>query len=223
MTDFYTGAVILAAGASERFGRDKIMLELNGRHVIEYSLLAFERACTVDETVVVAAEAMVPAVSELVRERGFRKVSRVVAGADSRVASAACGLAALSCRCRYICVHDGARPLITPEDIDKVNRAAYEYGAVFCGTRVTDTIKSVDEDGVVLSTLDRGSLRAAATPQSFEIELYRRAVSAADGAFTDDAGMVEAMGEKVRFVECRADNYKITLPEDVQRISRLLE
>lgn len=223
MSDFYTGAVILAAGASERFGRDKIMLELNGRHVIEYSLLAFERAYTVDEIVVVAAESMVACVGELVRRRSFRKVSRVVAGADSRMASAACGLASLSSRCRYICVHDGARPLITPEDIDKVNRAAYSFGAVFCGTRVTDTIKSVDENGVVCSTLDRASLRAAATPQAFDIELYRRAINNADGSFTDDAGMVEAIGAKVRFVECRADNYKITLPEDVQRISRLLE
>jgi len=120
-----------------------------------------------------------------------------------------------------VSIHDAARPLILPEEIDRLHRNALKYGAVCAGTPVYDTVQQVDEDGYIVATPDRASLIAAATPQIFSSALYREAC-ALPGDFTDDAGMVRAAGGRVKMILCQGENFKITTKEDAFRAQQVL-
>lgn len=212
------GVIIPAAGSGTRFGEDKLMYDLLGLPVLRHTLAAFERAKTVTAIVVPTRRESLCFVRELTAD--LTKVIAVVEGGKTRRESVQKGLDALP-EVDFVSIHDAARPLILPEEIDRLHRNALKYGAVCAGTPVYDTVQQVDEDGYIVATPDRASLIAAATPQIFSSALYREAC-ALPGDFTDDAGMVRAAGGRVKMILCQGENFKITTKEDAFRAQQVL-
>lgn len=211
------------AGAGPHGRKQYVALE--GVPVLLRALTAFERVAAVDEIVVVVPEEDVAWVeAEWLAPRRGRQRLVAVAGGASRQESVARGCAALSPSCRWIIVHDGARPLVTPAVIERVLEGARSTGAAVCGLPVTDTIKRVDEAGRVVETLPRESLRAIQTPQAFRRDILERAHAQEDllAAVTDDAALVERLGVPVIVVEGDPANMKLTVPADLDRARQLL-
>ena len=218
------GAVIVAAGSASRMGGiDKVMAPLNGEPMIARTVRAFQNCDAISEIVVVTREDLILPITSLCS--GMDKVQAVVAGGSSRQESVHLGLNALSGKCKLAAIHDGARPLISWQVIDRVVRAAHTYGAAAPAIPVKDTIKVV-QGGVVKETPDRASLQAVQTPQVFDFDILRGALKKAkqDGAqVTDDCSAVERMGMAVKIVEGEERNLKVTTPLDLKIAQLLLE
>lgn len=222
----FTSAIIVAAGDSTRMGFkiSKQLIPLNGHAAIEYTLKAFQDCRLIDEIIVVARSGDIDSIAHIAFD--FKKVSSVTSGGATRTQSVKRGIRAADKRVTHYAIHDGARILITPEQIERVLNAAYEHGAAAPGTPVTDTVKVVDENGVILSTPDRSAMWAVQTPQVFEKELYRRAMDHAEKkalAVTDDCSMVEAIGERVHVIRGEYSNIKLTTPVDISIAEALLQ
>ena len=220
-------AIILAAGSGKRMGTHipKQFLDLAGRPVLAWTLTAFERADRIDRVVLVVGQEDIDTCREQFGNKKFSKVVEVIAGGAERQDSVACGLRVIPQNADVVAVHDGARAYITPEDINAVVLAAAECGAAVLGIPVTDTVKRVQGDQVT-ATLDRSTLRAVQTPQAFRREVIFRAHRAArESGYlgTDDTALVERLGEAVTIVPGRADNIKITSPEDLDMGLYILE
>lgn len=220
----YCGAVIVAAGTASRMGGiDKVMAELRGEPMIVRTVRQFQNCDAVSEIVIVTREDLVLPITALCREYG--KVKAVVQGGKSRQESVQKGLSALSDKVKLTAVHDGARPLITWQVIDRAIRAANTYGAAAPAVPVKDTIKVV-EGRVVKNTPDRATLFAVQTPQVFDFDLLRGALKQAEldgAAVTDDCSAVERMGMAVKIVEGDERNIKVTTPMDLKIAELLLE
>jgi 2-C-methyl-D-erythritol 4-phosphate cytidylyltransferase len=215
------GAVIVAAGRSERMGGvDKLFAPLAGRPLLSHTLLAFEDAPCVDRIAVVASERNIAAVRELVAESRFARVRAIVPGGARRRDSVRAGIEALA-GVELVVVHDGARPLVAAGLVTRVVEAARASGAAICGIPARDTVKEVDQ-GEVIRTLDRGRLWLAQTPQAFRLELLLEAHRAFEGDATDDAAMVEALDHPVRVVQGDPHNVKVTTPEDLRLLEALI-
>jgi len=219
-----TGAVIVAAGSASRMGGiDKVMAPLMGEPMICRTVRAFQETDAVSEIVIVTREDLILPISELCKD--YDKVKAVVRGGSSRQESVQLGLNALSKEVKLAAIHDGARPLISYEVIDRSIRAANSYGAAAPAIPVKDTIKTV-EGGIVVTTPDRAKLRAVQTPQVFDIDLLKGALVKAktDGAeVTDDCSAVERLGMKIKIVEGDERNLKVTTPMDLKIAEMLLE
>lgn len=216
-------AVILAAGRGERMGGDKVFLEINRKHVMEYSLGAFERCPEIDEIIIVARADSVDRCREI--GSGFSKFSKAVVGGDSRAESSMNALDALAPDCEIVAIHDAARPLVTPELVSRTVASARANGSGVAVGAVVDTIKEVDGEGGVVRTIDRASLRAAQTPQAFRVGLLRDAYAKALSAgarLTDDASALEFCGIPVATVESQSPNPKLTYKSDVAYVATLL-
>ena len=220
----YCGAVIVAAGNASRMeGIDKVMAELGGEPMLLRTVRTFQTCDAIKEIVVVTRSDLLVQVMGLCKD--FDKVTAVVAGGKDRPESVSNGLNALSGKVKLAAIHDGARPLVTFEVIDRAVRAANSYGAAAPGVPVKDTIKEVT-GGVVKNTPDRNHLRAIQTPQVFDFDLLRGALKKAkdDGtAITDDCSAVENMGFSVKIVEGDERNIKVTTPMDLKIAELLLE
>ena len=218
------GAVIVAAGSASRMGGiDKVMAPLGGEPMIVKTVRAFQNCEAIAEIIIVTRQDLVAPIQELCRE--MDKVRAVVTGGASRQESVWLGLNAFSGKIQLAAVHDGARPLISWELIDRTVRAANSYGAAAPAIPVKDTIK-VERSGLVESTPDRSRLRAVQTPQVFDFDLLRGALQKAreDGAeVTDDCSAVERLGMKIRLVEGEERNLKVTTPLDLKIAELLLE
>ena len=218
------GAVIVAAGSASRMGGiGKVMAELGGEPMIRRTVRAFQNADAITSIVIVTREDLIRPISALCRE--MDKVVAVVAGGSSRQESVHLGLNALPKGTKLAAVHDGARPLISWEVIDRTVRAANTYGAAAPAIPVKDTIKVV-QGGLVKETPDRASLQAVQTPQVFDFDLLRGALKKAetDGAqVTDDCSAVERLGMKIKIVEGDERNLKVTTPLDLKIAELLLE
>ncbi len=215
---YFTSAIIAASGNSTRMGleKSKQLIELCGKPTIEHTLSAFENCDVIDEIVVVCREIDMESVLAVAKK--FSKLKAVVTGGDTRDKSVKNGVGACSKNASFFAIHDGARPLIKIEDIQKVVERAYETKACALGTAVTDTIKVVDDENIILSTPNRATLKAVQTPQVFQRELYLRAIDNAVEnklCVTDDCSMVEALGEKVEIVLGSAENIKLTTVTDI--------
>ena len=216
----YVSAVIVAAGGSVRMGiaDSKQFIPLLDRPAIEYTLKAFQNCYLIKEVVVVCREQDIERIQSIVDENGFSKVSKLVLGGSSRAESVRNGVEATNEKAKYFAIHDGARPLITVEEIQRVVEASFETGAATLGTSVTDTIKIVDGFNKIESTPLRSQLRAVQTPQVFEKDLYKFALeNAGDNAinFTDDCALIENMGGEVEVVKGSNENIKLTTPLDI--------
>lgn len=214
-------AVVLAAGQGKRMGGTvpKQYLTLAGKPILQHTLEAFERS-SVDDVIVVTGEQEISYCREhIVEPGGFRKVSNIVAGGTERYLSVFCGLKAVE-EARYVLVHDGARPFITPEQIDEAAEMAQKYEAVAMGMPVKDTVKRVDTEGFVLETPPRKYMWQVQTPQAFAYEklcrAYEKVIQDNVLDITDDAMVWEyAFGSKVKMLTCSYENIKITTPEDI--------
>ena len=218
------GAVIVAAGNATRMGGlDKILEKVGGEPMICRTVRAFEECDAVAEVVIVTRSELIGKVSDLCA--GFGKVRAVVAGGKDRAESVHLGLNALSEKVKLAAVHDGARPMVTWQLIDRVVRAANSYGAAVPGVPVKDTVKFTG-GGLVKSTPDRKELCAVQTPQVFDFDLLRGALKKVrtDGtAITDDSSAVELLGMKVKVVEGDERNIKVTTPMDLAVVCLLAE
>ena len=214
-------ALILAAGRGRRMGtaKKKPYLLLAGKPIVYHTLFEFERSPLIDEIVLIVGPDEVEYVrSSLVDSFQFTKVSTIVAGGLKRQDSVWEGLRAIKSECEVVMVHDGVRPFISQELLEKTGQAMEGSGAAIVAVPVKDTIKTVSPQREVLTTLDRSTLWAIQTPQAFRRDLLEKAFEQAiDDRFyaTDDAALVERLGEKVTIVEGSYENIKITTPEDV--------
>ncbi|MDU7339272.1 MAG: 2-C-methyl-D-erythritol 4-phosphate cytidylyltransferase [Clostridium sp.] len=210
-------AIVVAAGSSSRMKctDSKIWLPLSGIPAIVRTLMAMEQAETIDEVVVVCRECDIEEMNQMIVQYLFRKHYNIVPGANSRQGSVACGVAAVPPDCSYIAIHDGARPLVRPELIDRVVLDAHSYGASALAILARDTIKKVDEQGFVVDTPPRSQLWNVQTPQVFRRELYESAMKAVSGDYTDDCQLIEQSGGRVHLCEGSPDNIKLTTPEDI--------
>ena len=218
------GAVIVAAGTASRMGGiDKVIAPLMGEPMILHTVRAFQDSAVIREIVIVTREALVGTIGTLCS--GMDKVRCVVAGGNSRQESVEIGLHTLSKNVKLVAVHDGARPLVSQEIIDRTVRAAHTYGAAAPAILVKDTIKE-EKGGFVAATPDRSKLRAVQTPQVFDLDLLKGALEKAqqDGAeVTDDCSAVERLGMSVKLVEGAENNLKVTTPIDLKIAQMLME
>jgi 2-C-methyl-D-erythritol 4-phosphate cytidylyltransferase len=222
-----TSAIIVAAGRSERMGAnlDKAFLSLGPRPVVAYSLMAFESCPDIDQIVLVVRRDRLAAAKGMAQMFGISKLRQIVAGGARRQDSVRNGLAALAPETRCVAVHDAARPLVTPELISATVQSALKHGSGVAATRLVDTIKRVERGTVVAGTMDRSKLWAVQTPQTFLIELLRRAydmLAEKGETVTDESAAVEMLGEPVRLVEWQRPNIKITVAEDLPVAAAIL-
>ena len=215
-------AIVLAAGQGKRMGTkvQKQYLEIEGKPVLYYSLHAFEKSAIIDEVVLVVGENQVEyCYSEIVLKYGFDKVKTVVEGGAERYHSVWNGLQEVDDDC-YVFIHDGARPFVDEEILERAYKDVQNCKACVVGMPVKDTIKLADIEGYVKETPDRSLLWMIQTPQVFETELVKKAyallMEQSDVQVTDDAMVVEQMlGHKVKLTIGSYENIKITTPEDL--------
>ncbi len=213
-----TVAIIVAGGRGLRLGGEipKQFRNIHERPLLSWTIMQFERAKTVDEIVIVVPEDyLLYANEKVVNPFSFRKVNKIVIGGESREESVKNGLRSIPISTAYVAIHDGARPLIFHEDIDKVIEVAKRERAAVLARPITETVKRVESE-FIISTLDRTKLFLAETPQVFQYDLI---MSAHDKPpeinATDDAYLVELLGFKVRAVTPGRANPKITTEDDL--------
>lgn len=198
-------------------GTDKQFALIGGIPVIVKSLLAFQNSDEVDDIIVAAKEESINEIKALSEKYGITKLRAVVKGGKSRTESAFNAFRATE-KCGIILVHDGARPFVDGDVIGRVRNGAIEYGCAIPVIPVKDTIKVI-ENGFVKSTPDRSTLSAVQTPQGFRYEIYEKIISE-DAEATDDSGLAEKMGYRVKTVEGSEKNIKITVPEDLAAVQK---
>jgi 2-C-methyl-D-erythritol 4-phosphate cytidylyltransferase len=209
-------AVIVAGGSSTRFGADKLMADLCGRPVLAWSIAAFAAAPSVGSVFLVSADP--GRVEKLAGEWASGKLGGVMQGGARRRDSVEAGVRAS--KARYVAVHDGARPLVTVEMIERVIAAADGKAGAIAAVAATDTIKEV-RDGVISGHPLRANLRAAQTPQVVLRQAWLDAAAAGDDDETDDAAMLSRLGLECVVVEGDVENLKVTRPLDLE-LARLI-
>ena len=222
-----TSAIIVAAGKGTRMGAnvDKLWLEVAGRPVVAHTWRQFDDAGCVDEIILVVRDGMQPHFTELAAKFHFQKPFRLVAGGAERQDSVWNGLAALAPNTDIVAIQDAARPCTTAELIAATIQAARETGAAVAAQPVTDTIKATDDGQTIARTVDRSKLWSVQTPQTFRVEVIRRALAAARDKnlnLTDDTAACELIGQPVRLVPSATPNPKVTVPADLPFIENLL-
>ncbi len=223
-----TASIVLAAGSGSRMRSNvkKQYMEINEKPLIYYALKAFEDSFTDEVILVVSPGDIDYCKAEIVDKYGFRKVRNIVEGGAERYDSVRLGLHAVSDDTDYVMIHDGARPFVTEDIMQRSVDAARENRACVVGMPVKDTIKISDADGFSAQTPDRKTLWMIQTPQTFEYNLIRRLydkleedkeeIKAKGINITDDAMVVETFSDvKVKLVEGSYNNIKVTTPEDI--------
>lgn len=215
-------AILVAAGSSRRMGFDKLASTLGGMPVLRRTLEAFLAADAISSVVIVCPEER----WILLEGMDFKKsVIRTDGGAD-RQDSVARGLAAVEPGTQWVAVHDGARPLVSTDDIDRCVVAAREHGAAALARRVTETMKRSDVEDFSAEPVSRENLWCMETPQVVGLSLLREAcdaVTARGLTVTDEVSAVQAIGARVKFLESRHPNLKITTPADLALAEALLK
>jgi len=211
-------AIIVAAGSSRRMGFDKLFAEIVGKPVIAHSLNAFARTESVNEIVIVAQEDRHRDIEQIVRDENLNNVRAIVRGGEHRHDSVRAGLETVSGGAEYIAVHDAARPLVTPQQIEHVFEKCRYFGAASLAEPIRDTVKRADVDLRVAQSVDRHELYAMQTPQIFERKILEQAyqvVSEKMLLVTDEVSAVELIGRKAALVVNDEFNFKITYPRDL--------
>ena len=208
--NFKVNAIIPAGGTSSRFGKSNKLLEKIGeKEVIKYTVEAFEKS-NIDEIIICANISIIEDLQRILRD--CKKV-RIIEGGASRQESVFNGIKA--CECDYVLIHDAARPMITTDLINTAIDEVVFKNALTVATKTIDTIKEV-VDGKIVKTIDRSKLYNTQTPQAFRYDLIREAHEKLLGqSFTDDAGMLEALGQTVYILNGSYKNIKITTQNDI--------
>jgi 2-C-methyl-D-erythritol 4-phosphate cytidylyltransferase len=215
-------AILVAAGNSRRMGFDKLFAEIAGKPVIAHSIAAFEQCASVSEIIIVAREDGHRRIEKL----RTAKVRAIVTGGEHRHDSVRAGLDQVGTAEKYVAVHDAARPLITPEQIESVYQKACKSGAATLAEPIADTVKRADVDLIVTESVDRHRLYAMQTPQIFEKRLLQeayRGVAAKRISVTDEVSAVVLLRHKVSLVLNERLNLKITYPRDLRLAEFVLQ
>lgn len=213
-----TAVIIVSAGNSTRMnGTDKQFAEICGIPASARSMLAFEKCESILEIIVVTRAESIEEIKKLAEKYNISKLTQVTEGGKTRQESVFNGVRMISDEAKMIAVHDGARPLVSPENIEKTISDARIFGGAVLGVPVKDTIKTVS-DGLITDTPPRSSLYITQTPQVFKRSVYFRGIEFAQRNcldFTDDCQLAEAIGIKVCMTTGDYKNIKITTPEDI--------
>lgn len=220
-------AIIVAGGKSARMGTgvDKLFLVVAGRPVVAHTWQRFEDAKCIDEIILVTRRGRQKNYRELAKRCGFQKPFRIVVGGVERQDSVWNGLKALSPQSEIVAIHDAARPCVSEELIEATLRRAQETGAAVAAHPVTDTIKESADGRMVDRTLDRSRLWSVQTPQTFRVEVIRRALTEVRRRkliFTDDTAACELIRQPVRLISRIVPNPKVTVPDDLPLVAMLL-
>ncbi|MCK4221354.1 MAG: 2-C-methyl-D-erythritol 4-phosphate cytidylyltransferase [Dehalococcoidia bacterium] len=208
------GAVIVAAGRSERMGGiDKIFVPLGGKPLLAWSVDACQACDLVKQIAITLNESNLEPGRNLLRERTWSKAS-VCLGGCTRQDSVKEGMSQLG-DCEWVMIHDGTRPFLTWDLISSGMKAALETGAAVAAVPVKDTIKCVDDTALVSETLERDKLWATQTPQMFRFDIISEAYQKLTTEVSDDAAAVELSGRKVKLYMGSYSNIKVTTPEDL--------
>lgn len=212
-------AIVPAAGSSTRMGgENKLLMHIACVPVLTRTLQAIDKAELVTEIVVATRADTLEEVAELVKNAGLRKKVKVVCGGATRTESVLAAAMEADPRSQLLAIHDGARPLVLPEEFDHVIRYACNTYAAAPAVPMTDTVKVADETGLITATPDRSTLFAVQTPQVFQADILKAALQAAlqEGvALTDDCAAVERLGKQVYLTQGNRENIKITTPLDI--------
>lgn len=222
-----TSAIIVAAGKGTRMGAnvDKLWLEVAGRPVVAHTWKQFNDAACVDEIILVVRDGMQSHFTELSQKFQFKKPFRIVVGGAERQDSVWNGIVAVSSKTEIVAIQDAARPCTSADLIAATIAAARETGAAVAAQPVTDTIKETADGKIISRTVDRSKLWSVQTPQTFRVEVIRRAISTARGknlVLTDDTAACELIGQPVQLVKATTPNPKVTVPADLPFIENLL-
>jgi 2-C-methyl-D-erythritol 4-phosphate cytidylyltransferase len=222
-----TSAIIVAAGKSTRMGShtDKLFLPVANRPLLAHAWQRFDSAPCIGEIVLVIRDGLQGAFAELAAKFRFTKPYRLVVGGPQRQDSVWNGLEALSPATEIVAIQDAARPCTSLALIEATIQAARQEGAAVAAQPVADTIKSSDDGAYVSGHLDRSRLWAVQTPQTFRVEIIRRALQAVQERglqVTDDTAACEVIGQPVKLVHVPGPNPKVTVPEDVPYVELLL-
>ncbi len=218
--------IIVAAGSFTRMnGINKQLAEISGVPVIIRTLLCFENSPLISDIILVVRADDVFALQLLTEKYGISKLTDIVCGGQSRQESVLKGLVRVGNDKEKILIHDGARPLVTEEIIQRVVSGLEDYSAVTCAVPIVDTVKKINNEGVVLQTVDRNDLVAVQTPQGVNLNDYKSAIEKTENIalFTDDTSIMEAAGYRVLTVEGNRSNIKITTKSDIALAESLLE
>jgi 2-C-methyl-D-erythritol 4-phosphate cytidylyltransferase len=220
-------AIIVAAGKGSRMGPnvDKLFLELNGRPVVAHTWQRFDQAACIDEIVLVVRQGMQSAFVEVAELYRFKKKFTLVAGGKERQESVWNGLCAVPPGTEIVAIQDAARPCTGPGLISATIDAARSIGAAVAAQPVTDTIKESADGLLIERNLDRSRLWSVQTPQTFRLEIIRRALAEVREKgllVTDDTAACELIGQPVRLVVGSQPNPKVTRPEDLPYVEMLL-
>ena len=220
-------AILVAAGKGTRMGAnvDKLWLEVAGRPVIAHTWQRFNDAACIQEIILVVRDGMQSHFTELAAQFHFQKPFRLVIGGAERQDSVGNGLAALAAETNIVAIQDAARPCTSEALIAATIDAACETGAAVAAQAVTDTIKETADGKTILRTVDRSKLWAVQTPQTFRVEVIRRALAEAHARglkLTDDTAACELIGQPVRLIASATPNPKVTVPGDLPFVETLL-
>ena len=218
-------AVIAAGGQGTRMGAgyNKVFMKLNGSEIILHTMKAFSENPLVGEIIVVTGADDIDRVKELAHNNSINKLKCVTGGGATRRASVYNGI--IHAEGDIIAVHDGARCLISQEEITNVIRDCEKYGAAAVGVICKDTLKAADDEGFIAGTIDRSKTYQIQTPQVFERDLLIRAhIKAAEEGFepTDDCTLIERIGGRIKITEGSYNNIKLTTPEDIPVAERII-
>lgn len=222
----HCSAVIVAAGSSQRMGSDKLLHNLGIMPVLARTLLVFQDCELVDEIVVVTRMEKLEEVADLCKKYRIEKASKVICGGATRMESALAGVSEVKKRAKLIAIHDGARPLVSVELIENTVRAAAKYKAAVPAIKSVDTLKLAEDGETVTGSLDRELVLRVQTPQVFDADLIKGALTFAAEKklpLTDDCSAVELMGVKARIVPGEEDNIKLTTPRDMLFAAAILK
>jgi 2-C-methyl-D-erythritol 4-phosphate cytidylyltransferase len=210
-------AIIVAAGSSERMGFDKLFALVSGQPVIAHTIVAFERTDCVNEIILVGRADSLRELEKVVGKP--TKVKQIIAGGAERSDSVRAGLEQVDPRSDYVAVHDAARPMITPEKIERVfDVCRTTGGAASLVEPINDTLKRADADLAVKESVDRSGIFGMQTPQVFDRKLLEEAydlVAKKKITVTDEVSAVELLGRKIVLVPNHDFNFKITYPRDL--------
>ena len=231
-------AIIVAAGTSQRMGFDKLFADLGDRPVVAHSVAAFQACPTVGSIVLVTRPEKKTVFQELAHTQGWTKLHAILSGGAQRHLSVWNGLQTLAgetsgtpgndpdAAAHFVAVHDGARPLVTPEVIARCYELAQQVGAACCAAPVSDTLKRADAHRHICGSVDRTNLWAVQTPQIFSLPLLLRAykeVIDAGQTVTDETSAMESIGQPVALLNSGDFNLKITYPQDLELARHLLK
>lgn len=221
----FVSAIVAAGGSGTRMGQNKLLIELDSVPILIHTLLALDKSEIVDEIIIAAHKDYVVEYGKMAVDFGINKLKAVVAGGENRSGSVYNGIQNVSDNCKFVLIHDGARPFITEKDIINIAKKAFVSGAATAAVMVKDTIKEISDDKIV-RTFDRSKLVQVQTPQIFDVSLINGALSRVIKEkipVTDDCQAMEIMGFAPSVVLTSYENIKITTPEDLYIGKAILE